>query len=272
MQHHYRTVAARLFGHVPDRVQREFEAETSLVRQFFANTLQGVFVDVGANDPVHLSQTWHLESRGWTGIAVEPIAEMCDRLRAERPRTTVVRAACGDPASVGERDFYVADDLDKSTLARNLLDFETAVRRVDRVRVRTLDDVLAEFAPGRVDFVSIDVEGLQLEVIRGFDLRRHRPRLLFVEDHLTDLRTHRLIERQGYRLVKRTTFNNWYVPREATFSLTSPRERFALWQKVYLRTPYRKLRHALRRRAGRDSNKPGAQARGSDVLCPFGVR
>jgi FkbM family methyltransferase len=249
MQYDYRTVATRFFGHVGDRVLREHEAETSLVRRFFDNAGEGVFVDVGANDPRRLSQTWHLEQRGWTGLAIEPIAELCDRLRAERPGTTVVRAACGDPDSTGERDFYVGNDFDKSTLARDLLDFETAVQRVDRVQVRTLDDVLDDSLPGSVDFVSIDVEGLQYEVICGFDLRRHRPRLLFVEDHLTDLRTHRLIERQGYRLVKRTTYNNWYVPQEAPFALTTPGERFALWQKVYLRTPFRKLRYAIRRRA-----------------------
>ena len=77
-----------------------------------------------------------------------------------------------------------------------------------------LDDILVETgAPTSIDFVSIDVEGHEVEILRGFDLARWRPRLLLVEDHVTDLPTHRFLTRAGYRLIQRTGLNGRYVPR-----------------------------------------------------------
>ena len=58
--------------------------------------------------------------------------------------------------------------------------------------MRTLDDILEQAeAPMPIDFVSIDVEGHEVEVLSGFDLARWRPRLILVEDHVTNLATHR---------------------------------------------------------------------------------
>src|SRR5436190_1931329 len=73
----------------------------------------------------------------------------------------------------------------------------------------------SEAGAAKLDFVSIDVEGTQLDVLKGFDLHRHRPSLLLVEDHLHELSAHNFIREQGYRLIKRTGLNNWYVPNEA---------------------------------------------------------
>ena len=244
LKHH----AAKRFSHIADRIQREHDAETDLVDEYFERRNEGFFVEVGANDPQKLSQTWKLEQRGWTGLLIEPIPELCERLRQARPNSQVIQAACGAPEETGEADFYVASDSEKSTLRTDMLDFPTPVQRVERVRVRTLDDILQQCQLPRIDFVSVDVEGLQLSVLRGLTLSKYRPALLMVEDHLTDLRTHRFLTQRNYRLVKRTGLNNWYLPADAPFHLTSQLERYRLWQKMWLRTPIRKLRFAARRR------------------------
>lgn len=239
--------ALRRYPQITDRKQREAEAERHLIRLFFSNAATGRYVEVGANDPKVFSQTWHLEQLGWTGVLVEPIPELCDRLRAARPDSTVVQAACGRPEDRGTGSFAVAADQAQSALQRDRLDFRTDIQRVENVSVVTLDDILDKHAGPPLDFVSIDVEGMQLDVLRGFSLVRHRPRLLLIEDHLTDLATHRHIQNQGYRLVKRTGLNNWYVPRQTLFTLTSSREKLKLWKKIHLSTPFRRLRFALRR-------------------------
>jgi hypothetical protein len=110
------------------------------------------------------------------------------------------------------------------------------------VDCKTLDDILEATKPGQIDFVSIDVEGLQLNVLRGFNLSQYRPGLLLVEDHLVNLQTHRHMCRNGYRLVKRTARNNWYVPEGCAFPFCTALERFLLWKKIWLHTPIRKLR------------------------------
>ncbi|MGB6511295.1 MAG: FkbM family methyltransferase, partial [Xanthobacteraceae bacterium] len=114
------------------------------------------------------------------------------------------------------------------------------------VPVRTLDDILEQAgAPAPIDFVSIDVEGHEVEVLSGFDLARWRPRLVLVEDHVTSLATHRCLTRAGYRLIRRTGPNGWYVPRAEAHSIG-----LGWWQiarKYYLALPIRMLRDRKRR-------------------------
>jgi hypothetical protein len=128
------------------------------------------------------------------------------------------------------------------------VDAGTRYVQTETVRVMTLDEVLAEAGHPPLDFVSIDVEGLQIEVLKGFDLARHRPRLLIVEDHLLNWETHLHLRRRAYQLVKRTQLNNWYVPRGTPFPLTNALERLRLWRKLWPGTPLRMLKAWMRRR------------------------
>jgi FkbM family methyltransferase len=247
MRYALKTIAAEQFAHVQPRKQREHAAENALVSRFFDDVDAGVFVEVGANDPFYYSQTWHLEQRGWRGLLIEPIAALCDKLRRDRPGSTVVRCACAGPGQHGQADLHIATADGQSTLQRDAAHITMPFDRTERVPLRPLDDVLDEANLPRLDFVSIDVEGAQLDVLRGFDIARHRPALLLIEDHLLDLATHRHMRSAGYRLVKRTGLNNWYIPADRPFTLTDRAERFALWRKVFLRTPLRRMTFAMKR-------------------------
>ena len=124
--------------------------------------------------------------------------------------------------------------------------------------MRTLDDILIEArAPVGFDFLSIDVEGHELEVLSGFDLARWRPRLVLLEDFVGNLSKHRFLRAAGYRLVRRFDNNGWYIPADASIRL-SPRERWLIARKYYLALPFRiarnasrRLRHRLRERFAR---------------------
>jgi FkbM family methyltransferase len=231
--------------------------ETELVWLFFDRRKEGCFVEVGANEPKAGSQTWFLEERGWRGLLIEPQARLAEKLRQERPRSTVVQAACGAPGHPDELPFYIGEGHGHSSLGRNLVDADTKYVRTEQVKVFTLDEILARADTPKVDFVSIDVEGTQLDVLRGFSLEAHRPALVLLEDHLHTLQVHRHFRGRGYRLVKRTEYNNWYVPQDRPFTLSTPLERLRLWKKVWANTPFRKLRvYRERKRAQRQSSSP----------------
>src|SRR5262245_27102708 len=68
----------------------------------YLGTPQGAFAEVGAFDPVFLSQTWHLEQQGWSGLLIEPIAEHATKLREART-AKVIQAACCAPELHGTR-------------------------------------------------------------------------------------------------------------------------------------------------------------------------
>ena len=224
--------------------------DDSLVWEYFHRRPHGFFIEVGANDPVALSQTYLLEQNGWAGILVEPQAACCARLREVRKRARVVQAACGPPDQKGKARFRVAADHTRSVLAAQEPAPETAFTGTVEVDVVTLDDLLAASGSPKPDFVSIDVEGAELGVLQGFDLGRYKPELLLIEDHVEDLRLHSYLRAHAYKLVRRTGSNNWYVPNQAPFPIGFG-ERLRLLRKMYLATPLRKLKRALTRRAAK---------------------
>ena len=216
--------------------------EDLLVLEYFEHKHNGFFIEVGANDPVKFSQTWLLEQHGWQGALVEPLRSKCDRLRAVRPASRVFQVAVGAPEDRGETTLHVPpDDMFASMLSRG-----QSQKALETVRVVTLDEVLRDLAWPEIDFLSIDVEGLELPALRGLDLERARPKLLLLEDHLKNLDLHRHVTRRGYRLVKRTGCNNWYVPVGQSAPRTTAAERFALRKRIWFHTPLAILRGKLR--------------------------
>ncbi len=110
----------------------------------------------------------------------------------------------------------------------------------------TLNDILAQTPHPQIDFLSIDVEGLELQVLRGFDILKHHPRLMVIEDNLPNrLQVHAYIKKNGYRLVKRTGCNNWYIPKNEPFPYSTTWERIKIFRKMHIGTPFRKLRMLL---------------------------
>lgn len=224
--------------------------EDVLLWDYFRKKSDGFFVEVGANHPTWCSQTWLLESNGWQGILVEPLPGKAALLRSQRPRSRVFQAAMGAPEQRGRARFTIAasDSLSGLTTHNGVV-----AERFEEVDVRTLDEVLAEAGHPKLDVVSIDVEGSELQVLQDFDLERHQPGVVIMEDHLQSLKVHRHLVRHGYRLVKRTGCNNWYVPRATRFELTTPGERFRLWKEIHLDSPVRCLRFFLKRRVLRQT-------------------
>lgn len=213
--------------------------EDTRVAEFFGRDYKGFFVEVGANDPIHLSQTYLLEQSGWRGVLVEPLPQLARSLREKRPASIVVQAAVSDPAHVGTAYMDVPD----GTLPLARLVFENdAQRSRPEVPVRTLDSILDEAGVTQVDFLSIDIEGNELPALRGLTFERFRPALIIIEDRVYDLSRHRFLTGKGYRLVDRTGCNGWYLRRDLAWTLRSHASVLSRFRKYYLALPFRKLR------------------------------
>src|SRR5438105_3092658 len=180
--------------------------ESLLVWDYFQRRTDGKFVDVGANHPVKGNQTWFLEAQGWSGILIEPNPDLCQLLREQRPRSRVFQAAVCSPGQEGEAELHLAVDAAKSSL-RPEWDHALTGKRV-LVPTRTLNSMLTEAGIEHIDFLSLDVEGMELEALRGLDLDRYRPQLIMVEDHFYNYQKHFYLRGKGYKLVKRTHYNN----------------------------------------------------------------
>ncbi len=230
--------------------------ESKQVWEFFNQREQGIFVDVGANHPTEQSLTWFLEVKGWSGILIEPNPEMAQLLRKHRPQSRLFQVAIGGPTQVGDVNFYLAGN--QSALSPS---FDVTPAGVIHVPLRTLDSVLTESGLAQIDFLSIDVEGMELDVLEGFNLAKYQPPLMLIEDHLYHHKVYSYLRRNGYKLVRRTGYNNWYVPAESpisVFTLSTPLELFHLFRKMWFAPPFNKIRRAIRRRkfARRNQNVP----------------
>lgn len=189
--------------------------EDRLLEQIFLGKKTGLCVEVGAHDGITGSNTYHFERNGWKCVLVEPVPELCERIRQFRTGPVF---NCAASSNTGEAAFYIADAIE-SWSALHLTESQkeritagkTAMREI-KVMKRKLDDILNEADVSEVDFISIDVEGHELDVLKGFSTERFRPRILIIEDNGENACSNvpKYMEGKGYKKFFRTGVNDWY--------------------------------------------------------------
>ena len=220
--------------------------EDYLLWHFFAQKPSGFFVDIGAFDGIHLSNSYAFERMGWQGICVEPNPEVFVHLRKNRPASVCLNRACiGDYArrtrlgSVKKRgsdkpgrvDLFVDEmgllattvndnekfgDIEKRYEKRGL-----PFRGLKKVEVPacTFRDIISQgpVPEGReIDFVSIDTEGNEQDIVCSIDFDRYNIRVLVVEydkgheEGISGL----LFDKGGYVCARKTPHNLIFVKNE----------------------------------------------------------
>jgi FkbM family methyltransferase len=205
--------------------------------RFFPIQKQGVLIEVGAAGPSYLSIGASFRERGWTVIAIEPNPYFCEQHLSAGHQ--ILQYACSSEDK-DQVDFYVvnsnaaeylggnvsfesfsslgikdgfADDLKKSPNKP-----ETKVIKVD---VRRLDTILAQHYPqlSAVDMVAIDVEGWELDVMRGFSIERFRPKVVVLENLFRSRSYRSFMRGRGYRRWKRLKPNEIYIRKDLKLTI-----------------------------------------------------
>lgn len=180
-----------------------------LVAELLSGKRGGVFVDIGANDGRTISNTWHLEKElDWSGVAVEPMPETFERLRAQR--SCVCVRACVAPRSGRQKFLQIegkpnmlstlasqAQGLAARRIRRNLERHGASVREIE-VECVTYEALLAAHGLGAVDFLSLDTEGGELEILRSIDFRRNPVKVISVENNYFTTAIRRHLEGEGF--------------------------------------------------------------------------
>ena len=166
-----------------NRVSRNFEE--LIIRDFFQDRREGVFLDVGANHYHNENNTFYLETAlGWSGIAVEALPEFAEGYRTHRPRTRYVAMFASDVADARVRFFVSEDDHKTSSATPNkAAGFEGDPGDAREVPTTTLTAVLDQAGVDRLDFMSMDIELAEPKALAGFDIDRFRPALVCIEAH-----------------------------------------------------------------------------------------
>ncbi len=183
---------------------------------FVAETLrdvaEGVFVEIGANDGVKLSNTYYFEQLGnWTGIAIEPLPTTYKKLQANRTCVTVHGCVCDYD---GETSFLAIEgacemlsgmpdryDRRHERRIRKNLKRHAGVAREIVVPCFTLSTLLARHDIRRVDYLSVDTEGGELEILRSIDFAGFEIDVISVENNYYDPAIEAHLAAQGYALI-----------------------------------------------------------------------
>ena len=194
-----------------------------MLRRVFRDRKEGFYIDVGAMDPVDDSVTKAFYDQGWSGINVEPDAPFYSKLLEDRPRDINLNLAVGD--CIEARTFYAFGQPGNSTLDQSTRDDLSAQgleeRLQSKVRITTLAAICREHVRREIDFLKIDCEGWEKQVIEGADWDRFRPTVLVVEATKPNTATPvwsewepLLVENGRYEMVYFDGLNRFYLRRE----------------------------------------------------------
>lgn len=180
------------FGEISSLVYAQ-EGEDMVLKRIFNNQLEGFYVDVGAHHPMRFSNTYNFYKTGWTGINIEPNPESFNLF--EKYRQKDINVNCGVAKKSGTLKYHMFNESALNTFNDDILKsrLQTAnckhTNTVD-IKVSPFAEILGKFMPPnkKIDFLTIDVEGLDLEVLQSNDWIKFRPKWVLVEQlNLADI-------------------------------------------------------------------------------------
>jgi FkbM family methyltransferase len=174
----------------PSRTSYSQEGEDLLLFDFLTKIRSrptGTYLDIGAADPIEANNTYLLYLAGSRGVLVEPNPAHVENLRRVRPEDTVVAAGIGTADTRSAPYYLIRGKPQLNTFsAERAADLERTLGRgivegVIQVPLLSVNDVIARHLGKAPDILSIDVEGLEMAILRTLDFGRHRPGAICVE-------------------------------------------------------------------------------------------
>jgi FkbM family methyltransferase len=153
----------------------------------------GLYIDIGCNHPVSNSQTYGLYKRGWKGIVIDPLPDYRNLFQKVRPKD--IYLPCGVSCNNGTMKYYMYDlnvinSFDKEASEDLAQQLNAKLLEVKEVPVVTIDEICKTHLKGRtIDFMSIDAEGYELEILKSNDWEKYRPKFILTEVHNWDFKS-----------------------------------------------------------------------------------
>jgi FkbM family methyltransferase len=197
------------------------EGEDLILTEYFDNIKEGFFVDVGAYNPVLFSNTYLFYLKGWRGINIDARPGSMEQFNIVRPRDINVETAVG----VEEKTltYYMFDEPALNGFSKQISEDRNSntpfqiVNTVD-LQLKRLETILNEHLPAgqEISFMSVDVEGLDLEVLNSNNWDKYKPKMMLVETSVTadgiafESPIHLFLESKGYYFVAKTYRTSFY--------------------------------------------------------------
>lgn len=192
------------------------DGEDMILKSFYENRkhYKGFYVDVGAHHPVRYSNTYFFYRKGWRGINIEPTPTAITPFKILRSGDINLNIGVGSKKD--SLTFYCFNEPALNTFSEEVAlaaDKKKKYKIIQEVKVEVLPlkDILEQYVPAgvKIDFLTVDVEGLDFEVLKSNNWDKFSPEYLMVEGHidfedLFEYDIYQFLKSKGYKLVAKT--------------------------------------------------------------------
>ena len=186
-----------------------------IVNDIFKNKKQGVFIDVGCHHPFINNNTYLFYKKGWRGINIDLDYNSIDMFNHFRPKDYNMQKAISKKK--GLSDFYFFHNrAPKNTISKQS---GKGAKIIKKIETDTLDNIIkkSNIKMKRIDFLSIDVEGNELNVLKGLNFKRYEPKIVvleFIDPRIKEFYYHKIekiMRSELYKFMKKKKYNlvNW---------------------------------------------------------------
>jgi hypothetical protein len=179
------------------------------------------YLDIGTYDPINDNNTYLFYLAGSRGVLVEPNKAISERLRSVRPGDTLLVAGIGVDETP-EADYYMLDNpglntFDKEEAEKVARETRYKIQQVVKMPLLSINKVIAEHFGGKApDLISIDIEGMDFDVLNTLDFKKYRPKLICAETLIVNSLKHnpkttKLLTDNGYEVRGMTVANTFYL-------------------------------------------------------------
>lgn len=196
----------------------QFETDR-LISEYFENGYIGTCIDVGAENPIEGNNTYFFEQKGWNVYCIEANPFQFERLKNSRKNAFSFAVGCENLMNV---DFTVCSifgganqgavsslKVDERLLSEHI-QYGATLSKV-KVNVKTLNSFLEEQKIDKIDFISVDTEGTEIDVLKGFDITKYQPKLMIIENNYNYSEVEEYLKNFNYRKDKRIEVNDFYI-------------------------------------------------------------
>lgn len=195
--------------------------EDRILQDLFESGYKGVCIDVGATDGVGMSNSYHFEQHGWMCICCEANPDMYESLKMNRHNAIHCAVGSEDKLEVEFNVVTLAGQGGNQTAISGLqidqrlyndhLFLQPEVKKIN-VPMMTLNTILKKYpAIDKIDFLSIDTEGTEIDVMKGFDIAKWMPKVVVLENNYDDKHYVDYMDSVGYKRVLRNVVNDFYI-------------------------------------------------------------
>ena len=160
-----------------------FSGVDIILEKIFMHQPKGIYIDVGCQHPIKNSNTYLLYKKGWEGINVDLDKDNIELFKTSRSSDTNFNKALSN--EIKEVDLYFYHKKSPiNTIDKKTSQFQKAkVSAIKKIKTDTLNNIIlnTKYKDRSIDLLSIDVEGHELEVLKGFDIDKFLPKVIVVE-------------------------------------------------------------------------------------------